>query len=172
VCGVSRGGAAGREGESFDSLYTGAALFVYRSPLPDARPSPPCPSDYTRGLSREAIRILFKYLGVLYEQGDTNLKAREKVRGGTAGCVGRRLPPTTAEAPSAWRQTPPSPASSAGIANPRPHPHPPSTPLLPGSLCRHNRGHGVRQRVRRSLLRPRPRPQRPLRPAPGHGTRG
>lgn len=36
-------------------------------------------SDYTNGISLEAIRILFKYLPAAYENGDTDVRAREKV---------------------------------------------------------------------------------------------
>ena len=35
--------------------------------------------DYTRGLAKEAVRILFKYLPAAYENGERDLKAREKV---------------------------------------------------------------------------------------------
>lgn len=36
-------------------------------------------TDYTRGLAKEAIRILFKYLPTAYSDGEHDLKAREKV---------------------------------------------------------------------------------------------
>lgn len=36
-------------------------------------------SEYTNGLSLEAIRLIFKYLPLAYEEGKTNLKAREKM---------------------------------------------------------------------------------------------
>lgn len=40
--------------------------------------------DYTRGLAKESIRILSKYLPTAYEHGSVDLKAREKVRAGGA----------------------------------------------------------------------------------------
>ncbi len=36
-------------------------------------------SDYTNGIALEAIRILFKYLPAAYEQGESDVRAREKV---------------------------------------------------------------------------------------------
>ncbi|CDM68998.1 Aldehyde-alcohol dehydrogenase [Clostridium bornimense] len=36
-------------------------------------------SEYTNGLALEAIRIIFKYLPQAYEEGTTNVKAREKM---------------------------------------------------------------------------------------------
>ncbi|KAI8477186.1 MAG: acetaldehyde dehydrogenase [Monoraphidium minutum] len=36
-------------------------------------------TDYTRGLAKEAVRILFKYLPAAYADGQHDLKAREKV---------------------------------------------------------------------------------------------
>ena len=53
-----------------------------RQPLPTA-PS----KDYTRGLAKESIRILFKYLPTAYTNGQHDLKAREKVGlgGGSGG---------------------------------------------------------------------------------------
>lgn len=38
-------------------------------------------TDYTNGLSLEAIRIIFKYLPSAYHHGETDKKAREKVHG-------------------------------------------------------------------------------------------
>jgi acetaldehyde dehydrogenase/alcohol dehydrogenase len=49
--------------------------------------SPFPPPDYTRGLAKEAIRILFKYLPTAYASGDRDLKAREKVGGASGQCV-------------------------------------------------------------------------------------
>ena len=36
-------------------------------------------SEYTNGLALEAIRLIFKYLPQAYEEGETNVKAREKM---------------------------------------------------------------------------------------------
>ena len=36
-------------------------------------------SEYTNGLALEAIRLVFKYLPLAYEEGTTNVKAREKM---------------------------------------------------------------------------------------------
>lgn len=36
-------------------------------------------SDYTNGLALEAIRLIFKYLPLAYNEGTTNIKAREKM---------------------------------------------------------------------------------------------
>jgi acetaldehyde dehydrogenase/alcohol dehydrogenase len=36
-------------------------------------------SEYTNGLALEAIRLIFKYLPVAYNEGTTNIKAREKM---------------------------------------------------------------------------------------------
>ncbi|MDZ4957169.1 iron-containing alcohol dehydrogenase, partial [Clostridium perfringens] len=36
-------------------------------------------SEYTNGLALEAIRLVFKYLPVAYNEGSTNVKAREKM---------------------------------------------------------------------------------------------
>jgi acetaldehyde dehydrogenase/alcohol dehydrogenase len=36
-------------------------------------------SEYTNGLALEAIRLIFKYLPLAYNEGSTNVKAREKV---------------------------------------------------------------------------------------------
>jgi acetaldehyde dehydrogenase/alcohol dehydrogenase len=36
-------------------------------------------SDYTNGLALEAIRLIFKYLPLAYNEGQTNVKAREKM---------------------------------------------------------------------------------------------
>ncbi|OXU15822.1 bifunctional acetaldehyde-CoA/alcohol dehydrogenase [Sedimentisphaera salicampi] len=36
-------------------------------------------TDYTNGLAMESLRILFKYLPIAYNEGNTNVKAREKV---------------------------------------------------------------------------------------------
>ncbi|NRT63346.1 acetaldehyde dehydrogenase/alcohol dehydrogenase [Clostridium saccharoperbutylacetonicum] len=36
-------------------------------------------SEYTNGLALEAIRLIFKYLPQAYEEGTTNVKAREKM---------------------------------------------------------------------------------------------
>jgi acetaldehyde dehydrogenase/alcohol dehydrogenase len=36
-------------------------------------------SEYTNGLALEAIRLIFKYLPLAYEEGTTNIKAREKM---------------------------------------------------------------------------------------------
>lgn len=36
-------------------------------------------SDYTNGLALEAIRLIFKYLPLAYSEGQTNVKAREKM---------------------------------------------------------------------------------------------
>ncbi len=36
-------------------------------------------SEYTNGLALEAIRLVFKYLPLAYEEGTTNIKAREKM---------------------------------------------------------------------------------------------
>jgi len=36
-------------------------------------------SEYTNGLALEAIRLIFKYLPQAYEEGSTNVKAREKM---------------------------------------------------------------------------------------------
>jgi acetaldehyde dehydrogenase/alcohol dehydrogenase len=36
-------------------------------------------SEYTNGLALEAIRLIFKYLPIAFEEGSTNIKAREKM---------------------------------------------------------------------------------------------
>lgn len=36
-------------------------------------------SEFTNGLALEAIRLIFKYLPIAYEEGTTNIKAREKM---------------------------------------------------------------------------------------------
>ncbi len=36
-------------------------------------------SDYTNGLALEAMRLIFKYLPLVYNEGSTNIKAREKM---------------------------------------------------------------------------------------------
>lgn len=36
-------------------------------------------SEYTNGLAMESIRLIFKYLPLAYEEGTTNIKAREKM---------------------------------------------------------------------------------------------
>ena len=36
-------------------------------------------SEYTNGLALEAIRLIFKYLPDAYNEGTTNIKAREKM---------------------------------------------------------------------------------------------
>jgi len=41
-------------------------------------------SDFTNGLSLEALRILFKYLPIAYNSGDQDVKAREKVHNAAA----------------------------------------------------------------------------------------
>jgi len=41
-------------------------------------------SDYTNGLSLEALRILFKYLPISYNSGDQDVKAKEKVHNAAA----------------------------------------------------------------------------------------
>lgn len=56
--------------------------------LPNTTPSRTPRADYTRGLAKESIRILFKYLPTAYTNGAQDLKAREKVGScGMAVCV-------------------------------------------------------------------------------------